>query len=176
MAGFLFLKQNIFTTSFILFHVRIQVIKNNLKFILNFNHRIMIFLHQLENKKIFLFIFIIILAISIFLSSYSSIIFQEGNPWPQIKGIIQLNFSGSDIIKISNFDDKYITKSKDGEEIIKNFMENNGYEFIEQMGSGHLFKSLEGTSVVAIHKYYSRYYSLWSITKNLDATEINDDL
>ncbi|KKR13503.1 MAG: hypothetical protein UT43_C0043G0010 [Parcubacteria group bacterium GW2011_GWC1_39_29] len=112
-----------------------------------------------------LFVFVTLLILGVFLSLYSSVIFQEGNPWPQVKGIVQLNFSNTDMVKLSGSDNKYITKS-DNPEIIKSFMKEKGYDFTEQMGAGHLFKSPSGESAVAVHRYYSHYYSLWNITEH----------
>ena len=135
----------------------------------------MIFEHSSENKKKLLLIFLAFLFIGIFISLYSPIIFQERNPWQQIKGIVQLNFGNTNIIKLSDSKDVYMTKSSDGKEIIKNFMKDKGYEFTEQMGSGYLFKSLTNESAIVVHKYYSRYYSLWSINENT-WNEIADEL
>ncbi len=100
----------------------------------------------------------------------SKIIFQEGNPWPQIKGVAQLNFTNKEIIALSNHDNKYITRSKNGAEVVKSFMASKGYNFVEQMGSGYLFQSSNGSSAMVIHKYYSQNYSLWSIAENYNAS------
>jgi len=89
--------------------------------------------------------------------------------------IVQLNFGNKDVVKLDIGENKYITKS-DNSEIIKSFMKDKGYDFTEQMGSGYFFKSLSETSAVAMHRYYSRYYSLWSITENLDAIKTNNNL
>ncbi|HOZ36611.1 MAG TPA: hypothetical protein PLR18_02155 [bacterium] len=126
----------------------------------------MIFEHSSKHKMVLLMAFLVILALGVFIIFYSSIIFQEGNPWPQIKGIAQLTFSHQDVVKLDIGENKYITKS-DNPEIIKSFMKERGYEFTEQMGAGYLFESDAGTSAVAVHRYYSRYYSLWSISENL---------
>ncbi|MFA5651942.1 MAG: hypothetical protein WC933_01085 [Candidatus Paceibacterota bacterium] len=126
----------------------------------------MIFEHSLKNKNVLLITSIIILLLGVFILFYFPAIFQEGNPWPQIKGIAQLNFGNKDIVKLDIGENKYITKS-DKLEIIKSFMKEKGYDFTEQIGSGYFFKSDDKTSAVAVHRYYSRYYSLWSIAENL---------
>lgn len=126
----------------------------------------MIFGHFFKNKIVLLIAFLIISVLGVFMIFYSPVIFQEGNPWPQIKGIAQLNFGNKDVVKLDIGENKYITKSNNLE-IIKSFMKDKGYEFTEQMGSGYLFKSNAETSAVAVHRYYSRFYSLWSITENL---------
>ncbi len=97
---------------------------------------------------------------------FSPIIFQEGNPWPQIKGMAKLSLGKEEMVKLSASDDKYMSPSSNGQEIIKSFMKDRGYDFTEQMGSGYMFKSSSGESAIATHRYYSRYYSLWNITEN----------
>jgi|SRR3989339_604095 len=133
----------------------------------------MIFEHQSKNKKVLLIIFLFILAVGVFITFYTPVIFQEGNPWPQIKGIVRLNFGNKDVVKLDIGENKYITKS-DNPEIIKSFMKEKGYDFTEQMGSGYFFKSPTGQSAVATHRYYSRYYSLWTITENNN--DVNNSL
>jgi hypothetical protein len=125
----------------------------------------MFFKHSSKNKKVLLIISIVILIVGFFMIFCSSVIFQEGNPWPQIKGIAQLNFGNKAVVKLDIGENKYITKS-DNPEIIKSFMKEKDYDFTEQMGSGYLFKSQTGANAVATHRYYSRYYSLWSITEH----------
>jgi len=136
----------------------------------------MIFENQSKNKKVLLIISLIILIVGISALLYSPVIFQEGNPWPQVKGIAQLNFTGKDMVKLSSEENRYMTKSKNGAEVIKEYVEDKGYNFTEQMGSGYLFQSITGESAVATHKYYSRFYSLWKITENTNNTESSNDL
>lgn len=125
---------------------------------------------DVKNKKIPFFIILIILFVSALLLLYSPIIFQEGNPWPQIKGIAKLTFGSQKIVKLDIGKNKYISRSNDPE-IIKSFMKEGGYNFTEQMGSGYMFLSEAGKGAVAVHRYYSRYYSLWSITENLSGDD-----
>ena len=132
----------------------------------------MIFEHSLKNRKVLLLISVTILVLGIFMFFYSPVIFQEGNPWPQIKGIIQLKFGDADIVQLSGSDNKFMTESKNGM-AIHDFMGTKGYEFTGQMGSGYFFKSPTGQSAVATHRYYSRYYSLWTITENNNDADNN---
>jgi len=133
----------------------------------------MIFEHQSKNKKILVIISIAILVIGAGIM-YSPIIFQEGNPLPEIKGIAELTFGKSDIVKLSGSDNKYMTESKNGM-VIHDFMKAKGYEFTEQMGSGYFFESPTGQNAVVTHRYYSRYYSLWSVAENTDIIETDSD-
>lgn len=132
--------------------------------------------HSSKNRNVMLLISAIILLIGIFLCAYSSVIFQEGNPWKEIKGIYQLNFTSKDIVKLSPSEEMYITKSKNGKEIITQFMKDRGYEYADQMGSGYFFKSPSGVSAIAVHRYYSRFYSLWNITQDIKAISLKDKL
>jgi membrane-bound inhibitor of C-type lysozyme len=137
----------------------------------------MIFEHQSKNKKILLVTSLAVLIVGFLVFMYSPVIFQEGNPWPEIKGIAQLKFGSKDIVQLSDSDNKFMTESKNGT-VIHDFMKTKGYEFTEQMGSGYFFKSATGQNAIATHKYYSRYYSLWTITENdnnLWTTTTNDN-
>lgn len=118
-----------------------------------------------RNKAII--IAIISFALGALIYNYSKVIFQEGNPWPQIKGISQLTFGNQGLVKLDVEENKYITKSDDPE-IIKSFMKERGYEFREQLGSAYLFKSPSGSSAIAVYRHYSCYYSLWTINENIN--------
>jgi hypothetical protein len=111
---------------------------------------------------------LIIIFVLVFLL-YRPVIFQEGNPIPLIKGITQLNFTPDKIVKLNMDGDKYLTKGKNGQKILVNLLNDQGYEFISQMGSGYFFKDKNDNALLATHRYYSRFYSIWSLilTKNV---------
>ena len=132
----------------------------------------MIFEHSSKNKKVLLLASTVILIAGVFLSLYSSIIFQEGNPWPQIKGIAQLTFSGSDMVKLSGSDNRYLTKSQGGPMAVEAFMKNRGYEYTDQMGSGYFYKSSDKT-IVLTRRQYSRFYTIWTIAENNNNSDNN---
>lgn len=125
----------------------------------------MIFEHQSKNKVILLIISFIILIVGISVLLYSPVIFQEGNPWPQIKGMTQLDFTDKDMVKLSSEENRYMTKSKNGVEVIKEYMKYKGYDFTEQMGSGYFFQNDIGDRLIVTHKFYSRFYSIWTISE-----------
>ena len=106
---------------------------------------------------------LLILGIGIFL--YSPVIFQEGNPWPPIQGIVRLTFGQSNMVQLFGSDNKYLTKNKGGWEIMNSFLENKGYKFTEQMGSGYFYQSSDG-SIVLVRRQYSRFYVIWAMTEN----------
>ena len=127
-----------------------------------------------KRNKILGFFGVLIAIFVLVVLLYGPVIFQEGNPWPQIKGIMQLKFGDADIVKLSGSDNKFMTESKNGT-TIHDFMKTKGYEFTGQMGSGYFFKSATGQTAVATHKYYSRHYSLWNITENTNNLDNSKD-
>ena len=110
---------------------------------------------------------IVSFALGALIYNFSSVIFQEGNPWPEMKGIVALTFGKSDIVKLSGSDNKYLTKSNGGPKTIDDFMKSKGYEPSEQMGSGYFYKSLN-SNIVLVRRQYSRFYTIWTITENKD--------
>ncbi|MFA5830698.1 MAG: hypothetical protein WC878_02605 [Candidatus Paceibacterota bacterium] len=135
----------------------------------------MIFKHLSKNKKILFVISLVFLAVGILAFLCSPVIFQEGNPWPQIKGITQLTFGKSDMVKLSGSENKYLTKSKGGWDVVDSFLKNKGYEFTEQMGSGYFYKS-SGSTIVLIRRQYSRFYVIWAITENKNNNSLAEGL
>lgn len=133
----------------------------------------MIFKHQLKNKNILFIIFLLVLMIGFLVFMYLPVIFQEGNPWPEIKGITQLTFGKSNMVKLSGSDNRYITRSQDGSQVVDVFMTDKGYKYSNQMGSGYFYK-LSDKTVILTRRQYSRFYTIWTMT---DGTiEINNDL
>lgn len=96
---------------------------------------------------------------------FSPIVFQEGNPWPQIKGMAQLTFGKSNIVKLSESDNKYMTKNEDGWEVVDNFLKNKGYKLTEQMGSGYFYKSTD-SNIIMTRRQYGHFYLIWNIFEN----------
>lgn len=126
---------------------------------------------HLSKKKIrilLLALAIVSLIAGIFLSVYSAVIFQEDNPWAQIKGIVELTFGKPEMVKLSGSDDKFLTKNKGGWEVVDGFLKNKGYEFTEQMGSGYFYKSPDSNIIVSRHQY-SRFYVIWAIIESKNA-------
>lgn len=118
---------------------------------------------QQKNKKLKI-TFLTILGIVILLFCfYCPVIFQEGNPLPLFKAIIRLNISQQNIVKLDSDSEKYLTKNKNGQEILANKLEENNYRFIEQLGSGYLFRNDNLDILVATKKQYSRFYFIWTI-------------
>lgn len=124
---------------------------------------------KIKRNRILIFSGALIAVFALAFLLYRPVIFQEGNPTPLLKGIIQLNFTRDKIVRLDMDGDKYLTKGKNGQEVLANLLNSQGYEFISQMGSGYFFKDKNDNALLATHRYYSRFYSLWSliITKNV---------
>jgi len=133
----------------------------------------MIFEHQLKNKKILLIASLVILMIGILAFLYSPVIFQEGNPWPEIKAISRLTFGDSDMVELSGSDNRYLTKSQGGPKAVNAFMKDRGYEYTDQMGSGYFYKSSDKT-IVLTRRQYSRFYTIWTLSDS--TVESSNDL
>lgn len=117
------------------------------------------------NKKLFI-AGLSVLLIGLFFYTFRPVIFQEGNPTPLIIGIVKLNLTDQKIVKLNMAGEKYLTKSSIGKKILIDKLNDQGYKFIEQMGSGYFFRDDEFNGLIATHKYYSRFFSLWSIIKS----------
>ena len=111
-------------------------------------------------KIIFLAIIGVIL-LSFFL--YSPVIFQEGNPIPLLNGAIRLSVGSQDIVKLDHSEGRYLTKSKNDKDILVKMLEGDGYRFIEQLGSGYVFRSDNFDILTVTRRQYSRFYSIWTM-------------
>lgn len=103
-----------------------------------------------------LFLTLFLLLIVIFLNW--NVIFQEGNPIPIVKGIIKL--SNNSFVKINQEPVMYITKSNDKNDLFLYIEKENNVKFREQMGSGHLFESVD-KNLILVSKQYTKFYQVW---------------
>lgn len=116
-------------------------------------------------NKFFNIIFLIFSCILfiLFFSLYSKVIFQEGNPFPLFKAIVKLNITSQDIIKLDLNKEKYLSKNKNGQYFLEDKLKESNYHFIEQMGSGYLFRNDNFDILIVTRRQYSRFYSIWTI-------------
>jgi len=127
---------------------------------------------KISNKKrIFICLGTIVGALTLIFLLYTPVIFQEGNPTPLVKGIAQLNFNRNDIVQLNMEGDVYLSKSKNGQEALFASLNSQGYKFLEQMGAGYFFKNDGGDRLIATHRFYSRFYSIWNLTTTKDVKE-----
>jgi hypothetical protein len=116
-------------------------------------------------KKIiigFLILFTILIAIRVY-----PILKQEENPVQVINGIVQLNLRGLDLYEYDSnpMSKQYITTSKDGFEVVRKMLEDEGWLFNDQFGSGYLFEesTKEKENITISRNQFTRYFELWFI-------------
>jgi len=126
---------------------------------------------KINKKRIFICFGTLIAVFILVFWLYTPVIFQEGNPSPLIKGVVRLNFGQDKIVKLDMEGDKYLTRSQNGQTVLFDILDKQGYRFLDQMGSGYFFKNNEGNKLIVTHRYYSRFYSIWTLTKSENVKE-----
>ncbi|MTI70531.1 MAG: hypothetical protein FH751_09805 [Firmicutes bacterium] len=122
-------------------------------------------------KKTSLFTLIILLMIfGFFTLRFRSSLMEEGNPIPILSSIIKLELTNSTYQQFSknNNQNSYVSKNNKNSrfDLVKQFMEEKNYDFIEQKGSGFVFEK-EGKIVTIETRLYSKYYFLWDVPKEV---------
>lgn len=121
-----------------------------------------------SGKKVALIIaLVIVLIFAAFFIMYYPVIFQRGNPIPYLKAASKL---GGDIafveVDVDDEYDKFYISKKDAQDEFLSFVEDStGAEFLEQAGSGFIFKDTDENFVVENEIYFSMYY-VWSVPLN----------
>lgn len=99
---------------------------------------------------------------------FGSALFQEENTIQIIVSITKLEFSTKDYVKVTETVQRirYVSKNKNGlqGEIINEFMQEYGWQFIEQAGSGYIFEK-DGKTIVVETRLFTKNYFLWSVPK-----------
>ncbi|HZK52947.1 MAG TPA: hypothetical protein VFC84_01895 [Desulfosporosinus sp.] len=90
----------------------------------------------------------------------SSVLFQEGNPIPILKGIVELSSSDDKIIQISETPQRYLSKTNVGNAPLIELMDKEGWKFVEQLGAGYIF-SKDGDRLIITGVQYSGEYIVW---------------
>ncbi|WLD94385.1 hypothetical protein [Alkalihalobacillus sp. AL-G] len=95
---------------------------------------------------------------------------QEGNPVPILTAITKLHISNNNYepFSESDFDTRYVSENtgKSRYNVVKEFMEEKGWVYQEQMGSGLIFKNSDQTITISTIQY-SRHYILWNIPNEI---------
>ncbi|MFF2445687.1 hypothetical protein ACFVSW_01205 [Neobacillus sp. NPDC058068] len=115
---------------------------------------------------------IIILALgsTIIISSFGSVLFQEGNPVPLMVSAIKLHLYDSEYVQFSKTEkrSRYLSKNSGDSryDIVKEFMKSKGWNYEEQMGSGLIFVK-DGEEAIVETRQYSKYFIIWDVQKAL---------
>ena len=114
-----------------------------------------------QKKKTILFSLVTLLVLS-FIFSYP-VLFQEGNPIPLLKGMIRLSTNEEEIIKVFEEPLWYMSVTRQGNSPLVSLMEDEGWNFQEQLGAGHVF-SRENTVLIVTSTQYTRTYTIWKFS------------
>lgn len=110
-----------------------------------------------KNKIIITVIFgIILLFCFVYLLIFGRALNQEENHLGIALALPKL-ILGADAVKID--DEKYLTKNSDS--LVK-AMENQGFIFLEQMGSGYFFEK-DGNKYILTSKMYSSHFMVFTV-------------
>lgn len=97
--------------------------------------------------------------IGITIGVYGNVLFQEGNPIPLIKPIVELELNKAEYAQFSDDPISYISKS-DRENIIKEYMNEKDWTYKEQMGSSYFFIK-NGEEISVPTSQFTRHYFIW---------------
>ena len=109
---------------------------------------------------------VFILLIGLLGIRFGSALSQEGNPLPILSSILDLELSDSEYEQFaeSETQNRYVSANS-GEnryQVITEFLNDKGWDFDEQLGSGFVFKKGD-ESLVIESKLYSKHYFLWDV-------------
>ena len=101
----------------------------------------------------------------------SGALWQEKDPLKHLTSIAKLKLTSSNYEKIREVDNNYVVYLSDTErddtfENIQLSLEQNGWQFKEQLGSGFIFEKAGEEMVVTSRQYSSSYY-LWTVPKGI---------
>ncbi|WP_422122319.1 hypothetical protein DHX103_10945 [Planococcus sp. X10-3] len=95
---------------------------------------------------------------------------QEGNPLPILSSIIGLELSDSDYEQFAEGEtqNRYVSKNTGDSRyaVIEEFMKEQGWNFVEQLGAGLVFENAEETLVIETRQF-SEHYVLWDVPGEL---------
>lgn len=111
-----------------------------------------------------------LVSISLFLLltlSFKGSIFQCGNPIPYVEKIITLN-EEKKFAKVYKDKEIYITKKGDYEDLHKYIQNKYKVSFLEQIGSGFIFKSYD-KEVMLTSEIYLKNYEVWNVKEETNS-------
>ncbi|MCM3567669.1 hypothetical protein [Neobacillus mesonae] len=123
-----------------------------------------------RSRKILLsFIIIIIIGCGFMVTSFNSLLFQEGNPFPLLVSAIKLHLTDSEYVQFAKSEKRVrflsVSKAKNHYNIVKKWMNSRGWDYKEQMGSGLIFTKNGEDAIVEVRQYSSKYF-VWEIQKS----------
>ena len=109
---------------------------------------------------------LLILMTSLIIFRFGSALYQERNPLPILISIMRLELFNNDF---EQFDEsktrhRYVSANLGNSQynVIKDFMNEKGWNFKEQIGSGLAFEN-NGEILVVETRQFSKHYILWNV-------------
>ena len=117
----------------------------------------------MDLKKILLtLLLLLIVLIGLLFFRFGTALTQEGNPLPILSSIFVLDFSDSEY---EEFAESRFVSENTGEtryDVVKDFMNENGWAFMEQLGAGLMFKR-DAETIVVETRQFTKHYFLWDL-------------
>lgn len=111
-----------------------------------------------------LLLFIVLIGLLFF--RFGTALTQEGNPLPILSSIFVLDFSDSEYEPFAESEaETRFVSANTGEtryDVVKDFMNENGWAFTEQIGSGLMFERDAETMIVETRQF-TKHYFLWDL-------------
>ena len=121
----------------------------------------------MDLKKILLTLLLLfIVLIGLFFFRFGTALTQEGNPLPILSSIFVLDFSDSEYEPFaeSESETRFVSENT-GEtryDVVEDLMNENGWEFTEQLGAGLVFERDAETTIVETRQF-TKHYFLWDV-------------
>ncbi|MDK2820808.1 MAG: hypothetical protein PWP31_773 [Clostridia bacterium] len=111
-----------------------------------------------RKKTVILVLIVLALVVAIF-NIKILYLFQEGNPFPVLWGIIKLEFTDANIVPFAK--DKLI--QKDGPETpLTDYLAERGYTFKDRLGAG-IFYTKDNNDLLVKARMLTRYYVVYEL-------------
>jgi hypothetical protein len=122
-------------------------------------------------KKIVLSVVtILVVVIAFIVIRFGSALFQEGNPLPILISILKLEITKDAYEQFSETDQRigFVSDGKGSSryDVINDQMEELGWSFKEQLGSGLVYTKNKENLVVETRQY-TKHYMIWNIPKEV---------
>lgn len=101
---------------------------------------------------------LLLLTYSVF---HINTIFQEGNPIPISKAIIEVLFSKKEIVYMPS-KDKYLSRADNNKSLITYAIE-KGWTYVDQLGAGIFFESKDN-KILVTSNMFSKYFVVYKIS------------
>jgi hypothetical protein len=113
---------------------------------------------------------ILIVVIAFVVFRFGSALFQEGNPLPILISILKLELTKDDYEQFSETEQslRYVSDGKGSSryDVINDQMEEMGWRFKEQLGSGLVYMK-DGDNSVIETRQYTKHYMIWNLPKEV---------